>query len=155
EEGELEVRGCSVFAGYFDNDAANAGAFTPDGWLRTGDLAVMSASGHLRITGRLKDIINRGGVKLNPSDVETLIEKHACVLQSAIVPMPDPVLGERACCFVTLRPGASVTLAEVNGWLAQHGVAKIKWPERLEVVETMPLTPTRKIVKGELIKRLL
>ena len=155
EEGELEVRGCSVFAGYFDNEAANAGTFTADGWMRTGDLAVMSESGHVRITGRLKDIINRGGVKFNPFDVEALIERHPNVLQCAIVPMPDKVLGERACCFATLRPGQSLALADVTAWLAQHQVAKLMWPERLEVIDAMPLTPTRKIIKGELMKLLL
>jgi acyl-CoA synthetase (AMP-forming)/AMP-acid ligase II len=153
EEGELEVRGCSVFAGYFDNEAANAGTFTADGWLRTGDLAVMNASGHVRMTGRLKDIINRGGVKFNPFDVEALIERHPAVLQCAIVPMPDEVLGERACCFATVRPGQTLTLADVTAWLAQRQVAKLKWPERLEVIDAMPLTPTRKIIKGELMKR--
>jgi len=152
EEGELQVRGCSVFAGYFDNEGANAGAFTADGWLRTGDLAVMNASGHVRMTGRLKDIINRGGVKFNPFDVEALIERHPSVLQCAIVPMPDEVLGERACCFATVKPGTTLTLADVTAWLAQHQVAKLKWPERFETVAAMPLTPTRKIVKGELMK---
>jgi cyclohexanecarboxylate-CoA ligase len=154
EEGELEVRGCSVFAGYFDNEAANAGLFTTDGWMRTGDLAVMNESGHVRIIGRLKDIINRGGVKFNPFDVEALIERHPAVLQCAIVPMPDKVLGERACCFATVRPGKSLALADVTAWLAEHQVAKLKWPERLEIVEAMPLTPTRKIIKGELMKML-
>ncbi|HXW25352.1 MAG TPA: AMP-binding protein [Xanthobacteraceae bacterium] len=154
QEGELQVRGPSVFAGYFDNDDANAGAFTADGWMRSGDLAVMSDSGHIRMTGRLKDIINRGGVKFNPADIEALIERHAGVLQSAIVPMPDPVLGERACCFVTVRPGTAITLADVTAWLARHRIAKPQWPERLEVIEAMPLTPTRKIIKGELVKML-
>jgi cyclohexanecarboxylate-CoA ligase len=155
EEGELEVRGCSVFAGYFDNEAANHGLFTADGWLRTGDLAVINESGHVRLTGRLKDIINRGGVKFNPFDVEALIERHPAVLQCAIVPMPDKVLGERACCFATLRPGKTLALADVTAWLAQHQVAKLKWPERLETVAAMPLTPTRKIIKGELMKRVI
>ena len=112
-EGELQVRGCSVFAGYFDNAAANDGIFTDDGWLRTGDLGVMSAAGHVRITGRSKDLINRGGVKLNPSDVEALIDQHEAVLQSAIVPMPDPILGERACCCVVLKPGKTLTLEDL------------------------------------------
>ena len=154
EEGELQVRGCSVFAGYFDNEAANLGTFTADGWLRTGDLAVMTERGHVRMTGRLKDIINRGGVKFNPFDVEALIERHPAVLQCAIVPMPDTVLGERACCFATVRPGKSLTLADVIAWLAQQQVAKLKWPERLETIDAMPLTPTRKIIKGELMKLL-
>jgi cyclohexanecarboxylate-CoA ligase len=151
-EGELQVRGCSVFAGYFDNSVANGGIFTEDGWLRTGDLAVMNETGHIRITGRIKDIINRGGVKLNPSDVEALIDQHEAVLQSAIVPMPDPILGERACCCVVLRPGETLNLDALCAWLQSKGVAKIEWPERLVSVSEMPMTPTRKIIKGALIE---
>ena len=151
-EGELQVRGCSVFAGYFDNAAANNGIFSEDGWLRTGDLAVMSETGHVRITGRIKDIINRGGVKLNPSDVETLIDQHGAVLQSAIVPVPDPILGERACCCVVLKPGETLSLDALCTWLQSKGVAKIKWPELLVSIAEMPMTPTRKIIKGALIK---
>jgi cyclohexanecarboxylate-CoA ligase len=151
-EGELHVRGCSVFSGYFDNDVANSGIFTDDGWLRTGDLAVMNQTGHVRITGRTKDIIIRGGVKLNPSDVEALIDRHEAVLQSAIIPMPDPILGERACCCVVLKPGMTLNLEALCAWLQQHGVAKLKWPERLVPVEVMPMTPTRKVIKGALAK---
>ena len=151
-EGELQVRGCSVFAGYFDNAAANDGIFTGDGWLRTGDLAVMSGAGYVRITGRSKDLINRGGVKLNPSDVEALIDQHEAVLQSAIVPMPDPVLGEKACCCVVLKTGQTLSLDDLCAWLERQGVAKFKWPERLVPIEAMPMTPTRKIIKGALVK---
>ena len=151
-EGELQVRGCSVFAGYFDNAAANSGIFSKDDWLRTGDLAVMNETGHVRITGRMKDLINRGGIKLNPSDVETLIDRHEAVLQSAIVPVPDPILGERACCCVVLKPGETLTLDALCAWLQSKGVAKIKWPERLVSIAEMPMTPTRKIIKGALIK---
>ena len=114
----------------------------------------MDESGNVSITGRSKDIINRGGVKFNPRDVEDLLDAHPSILQSAIVPMPDPVLGERACCFVTLRPGASrLTLEEVVDYLAGKKMAKIKMPERLIVVPEMPLTPTRKIIKSELKAR--
>jgi cyclohexanecarboxylate-CoA ligase len=150
-EGELQVRGCSVFAGYFDNDAANGGLFTDDGWLRTGDLAVMGESGHVRITGRLKDIINRGGVKLNPSDLEALIDRHECVVQSAIVAMPDPILGERACCCVVLKPDRDLSLEALCAWLEARGVAKLRWPEQLLAVAAMPMTPTRKIIKSALV----
>jgi cyclohexanecarboxylate-CoA ligase/acyl-CoA synthetase len=151
-EGELQVRGCSVFAGYFDNAAANDGIFTADGWLRTGDLGVMAAAGHVRMTGRIKDIVNRGGVKLNPSDVEALIDQHEAVLQSAIVPMPDPILGERACCCVVLKAGKALSLEALCTWLEGQGVAKLKWPERLVLIEEMPMTPTRKIIKGALVE---
>jgi cyclohexanecarboxylate-CoA ligase len=154
-EGELQVRGCSVFAGYFDNAAVNGRIFSEDGWLCTGDLAVMSQTGHVRITGRTKDIINRGGVKLNPSDVEALIDQHEKVLQSAIIPVPDPILGERACCCVVLKPGEALSLDALCAWLQSKGVAKIKWPELLVSIAEMPMTPTRKIMKAaltELIK---
>jgi len=151
QEGELQVRGCLLFPGFFDNDAANQAAFTADRWYRTGDLATMDAAGNVAITGRNKDVINRGGVKFNPRDVEDLLDSHPKVLQSAIVPMPDPVLGERACCFVSLRPGATaLSLQEVVEFLLQHNIAKTKLPERLVITPDMPLTPTRKIIKGRL-----
>jgi cyclohexanecarboxylate-CoA ligase/acyl-CoA synthetase len=154
EEGELQVRGCSVFDGYLNNAEASASSFTEDGWFRTGDLARMDADGNMRITGRLKEVINRGGVKFNPADIEALIDRHASVLQCAIAPIPDPVMGERACCFAVLKPGASLTLDDIRAWLAQHEIGKTKWPERLEIVAEMPLTPTRKIKKGDLVKRI-
>ena len=150
EEGELQIRGCSVFDGYHENPEANAASFTDDGWFRTGDLATMDEAGFVAITGRDKDIINRGGVKINPVDVEATIDRHPAIIQSAIVPMTDPVLGERACCFAVLAPGQSLTLDDVTAWLDEHGIAKLKWPERLEVIDEMPLTPTRKIIKGRL-----
>ncbi len=153
--GELQVRGCSMFAGYLANDEANAAAFTVDGWFRTGDLATLDADGHVRLVGRLKELINRGGVKFNPLDVEALLDRHPAVMQSAIVPMPDPVLGERACCFAVLRSGATLSLDEMRFFLEQHGVGKLKWPERLEVIDEMPLTPTRKVIKGRLVQRLV
>jgi cyclohexanecarboxylate-CoA ligase len=111
DSGELQIRGPSVFAGYYDNAEANEGAFV-DGWFRTGDLACRDSEGNFQITGRLKDLINRGGIKINPIDVEVLIDKHPKVLQSAIVPMPDEIMGEKACAFVVPRDGQTVTLQE-------------------------------------------
>ena len=154
QEGELQVRGYSIMSGYLNNDEANRLAFTDDGWFRTGDLAVMSAAGDVQITGRLKDIINRGGIKINPTDLENLITTHPNVIQCAIVPMPDDVLGEKSCLFVTLIPGTELDLQTVTDYLNEHDVAKMKWPERLEVVEEMPMTPTKKIIKGALQERL-
>ena len=152
EEGELQVRGCLLFPGFFDNAAANTAAFTADGWYRSGDLAKMDAAGNVTITGRSKDVINRGGVKFNPRDIEDRLDMHPSILQSAIVPMPDPVLGERACCFVTLRPGTTgITLEDIVAFLSASNIAKIKLPERLVIVAEMPLTPTRKIIKSRLV----
>jgi acyl-CoA synthetase (AMP-forming)/AMP-acid ligase II len=153
-EGELQVRGPLTFSGYYRNDEANRHAFTEDGWFRSGDLAARVATPrgeYYAITGRIKDIINRGGVKFNPADVEALLDSHPKILQSAIVPMPDPVLGEKACAFVTLKPGAAEpALAELCDYLLARHIAKNKLPERLVVVAEMPLTPTRKIIKGRL-----
>ena len=114
--------------------------------------SVQDAAGNVRITGRTKDIINRGGVKFNPRDVEDLVDSHPKVLQSAIVPMPDPILGERACCFVTLRPGiAALELDELVAYLLEKKITKTKLPEKLVVLKEMPLTPTRKVIKGRLV----
>jgi cyclohexanecarboxylate-CoA ligase len=154
EVGELEMRGCSLFAGYLGNPEATAAAFTADGWFRTGDLASLDAGGNLRIAGRTKEIINRGGVKFNPLDIEYLMVAHPAVEMCAIVPMSDPVLGERACCFITLRPGRTLGFDEMQAWLAKHDVSKVRWPERLEIIDAMPMTPTRKVIKGALLKEL-
>jgi cyclohexanecarboxylate-CoA ligase len=149
-DGELQVRGPLLFAGYLRNEEANRNAFTEDGWFRSGDLAEARGE-YFAITGRCKDIINRGGVKFNPADVEMLLDSHPKILQSAIVPMPDPVLGEKACAFITLRNASEpVSLEELVGYLLGKNIAKNKLPERLVVVPEMPLTPTRKIIKGRL-----
>jgi non-ribosomal peptide synthetase component E (peptide arylation enzyme) len=150
EAGELQVRGPLLFAGYYNNPQATREAFTPDGWFRSGDLAAARGA-YYAITGRSKDIINRGGVKFNPVEVEMLLDAHPKILQSAIVAMPDPLLGERACAFVTLRNrDHAITLAEVVEYLLGKNIAKNKLPEKLVVVAEMPLTPTRKIIKGKL-----
>ena len=154
EEGELQIRGPLLFPGYFDNPEANRDAFSTDGWFRTGDLAVVTAEGNVAITGRCKDVINRGGVKYNPRDIEDLLAAHPDIDMAAIVPVPDPVLGERACCCITIVGSAAPTLKAVCAYLDEHGIAKIRWPERLEVLDAMPLTATRKIIKGKLIEHL-
>jgi non-ribosomal peptide synthetase component E (peptide arylation enzyme) len=150
EEGELEIRGPSVIAGYFDNEEANRRAFSGDGWFRTGDLASRDGDGNMHITGRDKDIINRGGIKINPVDIEAVVDRHPAVLISAIAPIPDDILGERACIYIQLKPQATVTLDEICDWLEANNVAKMKWPEKLQIIGEMPLTPTRKIIKSAL-----
>ena len=147
----LQVRGVSLFTEYFRNPGATVEAFTSDGWFETGDTAELSAAGHLRFTGRVKEIINRGGVKYSPLDVEAIIDRMPGVARSAIVPYPDAVLGERACVFVQPAPGATrPTLEAITRDLDRAGVAKFKWPERLEVLEAMPITPTQKVMRGRL-----
>ena len=154
DEGELHVRGPLLFPGYFNHPDASRDAFSGDGWFRTGDLAVVSADGNVAITGRCKDVINRGGIKYNPRDIEDLLAAHPQIDMAAIVPVPDPVLGERACCCITVAGDAASTLEAICAYLDENGVAKVRWPERLEVFDAMPLTATRKIIKGKLIQRL-
>jgi non-ribosomal peptide synthetase component E (peptide arylation enzyme) len=155
ETGELQVRGCSLFSGYVGNEAANATAFTQDGWFRTGDLASMDAAGNVKLNGRIKELINRGGVKFNPSDLEAAIATHPAVAQVAIAPVPDSILGERAACFVVLNRDATIDFEALKSFLAEKKFAKFTWPEQLEIVAEMPMTPTRKVIKAELVRRFL
>ena len=106
EEGELQIRGCLLFPGYLRNDDAIEAAFADGGWFRSGDLAVRDERGNVSITGRIKDIINRGGVKFNPRDVEERLDAHPKIAQAAIVPMPDEVLGGKGLCLRNSRAGA-------------------------------------------------
>ncbi|VDC25068.1 class I adenylate-forming enzyme family protein [Pseudogemmobacter humi] len=151
EEGEMQLSGYSVLERYVGEHEANQTAFTPDGWFRTGDIASLDADGNIMITGRVKDVINRGGIKINPSDIESILDAHEAIVQSAVVPMPDEVLGERLCAYVVLRPGTELSLAGLCTYLAGRKVAKMRWPERLEIIDAMPMTPTRKIIKPVLI----
>jgi non-ribosomal peptide synthetase component E (peptide arylation enzyme) len=150
EIGELQMRGFSVMSGYIKNPDANASSFTEDGWYRTGDLASWDEEGNIVIVGRKKDLINRGGIKINPSDIEAIIMQHDDVTGAALVGMPDDVLGERICAFVTLGPGASIDLDKLCSYLERRGVAKMRWPERVMVIDEMPTTPTRKVIKRAL-----
>ena len=152
-EGELQLRGCTIMSGYSRNEAATAECFTADGWFRSGDLARLDRDGNITITGRLTDVINRGGVKINPSDIESAIAEHESVVQAGLVPIPDDVLGERICAAVTLVEGKTLELQDLCAFLGSRGIAKARWPERIVVVDEMPMTPTRKIVKSELRRR--
>lgn len=149
-EGELETRGCSLFSGYLDNDEENARAFSADGWFRSGDLATLDDTGNVAITGRIKDIINRGGVKFNPAEIEALLDRHEKIERSAIVAMPDPILGERACCFAVMATADRVSLDDIRAYLRDHDIAPNKLPERLEIVTAMAMTATGKIIKQRL-----
>ena len=145
EEGRLQVRGCSNFVGYLrrpDLDAVDA-----EGWFETGDLARIDADGYVRITGRAKDIIIRGGENIPVVEIEGLIYKHPDVQDVAIVAMPDERLGERACAFVTAKPGATLSLQSVVDYLGQQHVSKNYLPEHLEVMAELPRTASGKIQK--------
>ncbi|MFC5753241.1 AMP-binding protein [Actinomadura rugatobispora] len=151
EVGELLVTGPELFLGYRRAED-DADAFTPDGWFRTGDLAVRDADGYLTIRGRKKDIILRGGENISVTEVEALLFDHPRIAEIAVVAMPDPVMVERGCAFVVPRPdaGPPLTLADLAGYLIERGVAKQKIPERLELVPGLPRTQSGKVQKFRL-----
>jgi cyclohexanecarboxylate-CoA ligase len=145
EPGELVVRGPDLFLGYLD-PVLNEDAFTADGWFRTGDLAT-EADGAITIRGREKDIIIRGGENLSARQIEDLLYQHPAVREVAVVAMPDPRMGEKACAFVVPLPGESPTLLQLCSFLEESRVARQKFPERLELVAELPKTPSGKIRK--------
>ena len=154
ETGELWTRGPYTLRGYFRAPEHNARAFTADGFYMTGDLMRQHPSGNYVVEGRKKDLINRGGEKISAEEVENLILGHPAVQNVACVPMPDPVLGERMCAYVVPRPGQAVTLAELARFLEGRELAKFKWPERVEQVGELPLSPFGKVSKQELTRRI-
>jgi cyclohexanecarboxylate-CoA ligase len=153
EEGHFEVKSPTMFEGYVDHPEWTAAAFTSDGWFCTGDLGVMDESGYIRITGRVRDVINRGGEKIPVAEVEQLLSDHPAIAEVAIVAMPDPRLGERACAFAVLRPGAMLDFERMQHYLGACQVSKHYWPERLELVTELPRTPSGKIQKYVLRER--
>lgn len=145
EEGELYVRGCSNFGGYLKRPHLNN--VDDDGWFDTGDIARMDEAGYIRICGRSKDIIIRGAENIPVIEVETALFKHPAVASAAIVGYPDDRLGERACAFVTLKPGGALDLEEMKAFLSESHFSKTYWPERLEICERLPSTASGKIQK--------
>jgi 2,3-dihydroxybenzoate-AMP ligase len=152
--GELIVRGPYTLRGYFRAPEHNARAFTADGFYRSGDLLRKLPSGNYVVEGRVKDLINRGGEKISAEEVENLILAHPAVLNVACVPYPDPVLGERMCACVVLRPGLALSLADLVTFLRGFDIAVFKLPERLEVLDSLPLSGFGKVSKKELAARL-
>jgi len=146
--GHLQARGITHFVGYHKKPQLNS--IDADGWFDTGDLARMDRDGYIRIVGRTKDVIIRGGENIPVAEVENLIYRHPKVAECAVVAMPDERLGERGCAFVVPKADASLDLAELSHFLGQQGMAKPYWPERLELVPEMPRTPSGKIQKFRL-----
>jgi len=153
-EGEIAALGPSVHLGYHKNPAANAELFTADGWFRTGDLGQFDGAGNVKIVGRLKEMINRGGKKFFPREIEEILYTHPKILHAAIVGVPDPRLGERNCLCVIPRPGQTLTLDEAVGYL-RDSVATYKLPETIEIFDELPFTPTGKIQRHVLVRRVL
>jgi cyclohexanecarboxylate-CoA ligase len=151
-DGNVEVRGPELFLGYID-PALTEAAMTPDGWFRTGDLAVLDDDGHLTIRGRAKDIIIRGGENISVKEVEDVLLEHPAIADVAVVAMPDPLMGEKGCAFAVLSNGTGLQLGDLVAYLERQGIARQKFPERLEVVGELPRTASGKVKKFELRER--
>jgi acyl-CoA synthetase len=148
EVGEIGGRGAALMLGYFDNQAATESSFNRDGWFMSGDLGVFDAAGNLRIAGRLKDLIIRGGHNIYPAHIEALALRHTEVARVACFPLADERLGERVCIAVT----GSVAPAELLAHLGREGLSKYDMPEYFARLAEFPLTPSGKILKRELVE---
>ncbi|MBI2162463.1 MAG: AMP-binding protein [Candidatus Rokubacteria bacterium] len=149
-EGELLVRGPSQFVGYFKRPEFTSESYTAEGWFKTGDRGALDREGYLSITGRSKDLIIRGGENIPVVEVENVLFAHPKVASVAIVGMPDPRLGERACAFVVPKSGEPPSLAELVAFLEGQQLARQKFPERIEIVSEFPMTPSGKVQKFRL-----
>ncbi len=149
-EGDVAFKGPSLMLGYYQDAAAMAETLTPDGFHLSGDLGFADEAGFVRITGRVKDIIIRGGLNISAREVEDLLAGHPDILDVAVVSMPDPRLGEKACAFVVPVDGANPTVASLGEYLRARDVAVQKLPERVEIVDALPRTAPGKVRKNVL-----
>jgi cyclohexanecarboxylate-CoA ligase len=151
QEGDIAFRGAMHMLEYIGQPGATAEMFTEDGFSRSGDLGVMDADGYVRVTGRIKDIVIRGGLNISVRQVEDLLSAHPAVAAAAAVGMPDDVLGERVCCYLVPAGGAEpLTVEQVREYLLGRGLAIQKVPERIEILAALPMTATGKVQKNVL-----
>jgi acyl-CoA synthetase (AMP-forming)/AMP-acid ligase II len=150
--GEICFRGPTLFVGYHNQPQKTAETRDEAGWFYTGDLGYVDEEGYLHFVGRAKEVINRGGSKIHPKEIEDLLCQHPAVLQAAVVGMPDERLGERVCAYVVTRDGRGVSLEEISEFFSQRKAMKYLHPEVLVRLDEMPMTPTGKIQKVALQK---
>lgn len=153
-EGDITYKGAMHMIEYINNPVETAKLFTKDGFSRSGDLGYMDKDGYVRVSGRTKDIVIRGGVNISVRQVEDLLTAHEGVRAVAVVAMPDEKLGEKCCCYLIPAEGHDWTLDSVRDYLLGQGLAIQKVPERLEIVQELPMTPTGKIQKHVLRKEI-
>jgi acyl-CoA synthetase len=147
-------KGPTLCLGYYDDQAANDELFTPDGWMRMGDLATLDADGYLTVVGRTSDVIIRGGKNISAAQVEDEVGSHPAVALCGAVAVPDATFGERVCVFVEMRSGHEpITLDDLRAFLEERGTGKELWPERLVVLDELPRSSGGKVAKGELRER--
>jgi len=150
EPGEYRTRGPHVFLGYFEDPDRTWESRSADGWYSSGDICSIDEDGFVQYIDRIKDIVNRGGIKISALEVENELLAHPSIQQVAVVAVPDERLGEKGCAFVVLRSGRSVTLDEISRHLEGRGVTRQKWPELLRIVDSFPTTATGKVRKIDL-----
>lgn len=150
ERGELLTRGPFTVAGYYRDPDATARSFTADGFYRTGDMVRLLPSGNIVVVGRIKNVINRGGEKVCAEEVEAMVLEHPEVKAAATIGMPHPLYGEAVCQFVVRDKSCDLTIQELRRFLQSRGLASFKLPERLEVVDSLPVTGTGKVDRGAL-----
>ena len=148
QTGRLLVRGAQMFLGYYKQPELPT--FDADGWFDSGDLAYRDSEGYIRINGRTKDVLIRGGENIPVVEIEGLLCTHPAIAAAAVVGFPDERLGERACAFVVLRENQPFDLTLLQAHLADCKVARQYWPEKVEVISQLPATPTGKIQKFRL-----
>lgn len=148
--GELLIKGPGVFTGYYKSPEENDKVFEEDGFFRTGDVARIDERGYITLTGRVKEMINRGGESISATEIEKLIVDHPDVVNVAVVPMPDPEMGERVCAYIQARPEAKLTFDSIITFLKEKKASVLQLPERIEFIKDMPYTKAEKIDKGAL-----
>jgi acyl-CoA synthetase (AMP-forming)/AMP-acid ligase II len=150
--GQIAGRGASLMLGYFDDQQATEAAFNRDGWFMTGDLGWVDENGYLRVTGRKKDVIIRGGHNIYPARIEAVAATHAAVARVAVVPVPDRRLGERVCLAVVFRPGQAASFDELLRHLDDAGLSKYEMPEFFLPLGEIPLTASGKMRKRDIVE---
>jgi glutaryl-CoA dehydrogenase/cyclohexanecarboxylate-CoA ligase len=152
-EGRLQVRGPFLFVGYAKRLEMTRASFEEGGWFDTGDLAIIDEDGYVKLSGRTKDVIIRGGENIPVVYVENALYEDPRIEGVAVVGMPDERLQERAVACVTLKPEATLSFQDMQDFLRQRGVARQYWPERLDILDELPRTPSGKILKYQLRDR--
>lgn len=153
EVGEIWGRGPAAVSGYFKDAEATKEVWTEDGWYMTGDLGMLDEMGNLIVVGRKKDMIIRGGQNIYPIEIENLLRKHPKISEVAVVGMPDPLMGQRACAFVVPHPGQEFSFDEMVSFLRERNIASFKFPERLELIEEIPMVGSGQKVDKKLLEK--
>jgi non-ribosomal peptide synthetase component E (peptide arylation enzyme) len=150
--GELIIKGPGVFTGYYKAPKENKMAFDKEGFFGTGDVVKIEEAGNVTITGRIKEMINRGGESISATEIESLIIGHPGVAIVAVIPMPDPVMGERVCAYIQPKPGGNLNFDKIIAYLKERKASVLQLPERIEFIGNMPLTKAEKVDKKGLIE---